>query len=457
MEGLTPMKLPARPTHPIPSAGSTRLTHPTRRHILGAVPVLGVLAACGTSESAAPASKSAAPVLLRVTSWLVEQPSVETYNKELFAPFKQVNPQTTLTQEAMAFSVYPDKIQAYAASGDMPDILEVSYAWFPEWIKVGLLENLDALIKRDKINPADYDKTVTGMGKWPYDKGPTYSWWTMMSAGCLYVNKSMFDREGQKYPDDTWTWDTAVDVAKKMTKPGQQWGLQLASYWEGMLYSFGAKILSDDSTKSLLDSPESIKGHQFWADLFLKHKVSPTSQDLKDANVSGDSFAAGKVAMYLHSSYRLGQALRPQIKDFQWDIAPMPKGPAGRAALISGNPSHTLAAAGKNKERAWEFLRWWIAKQNWRQVTLPGNTPTRVAAAKEWVEEQKKEPAPKNIAYVLETTQTFGKRNVTGIRYAEWHDKVWSAAYNAINTGQAPVEQTLKEATAQINRILSGQ
>src|SRR4051812_1063457 len=135
-----------------------------------------------------------------------------------------------------------------------------------------------------------------------------------------------------------------------------------------------------------------LKAHQFWADLFLKHKVSPTSQDLKDAGVSGDAFIGGKIAMMLHSSYRIGQALRPMIKDFDWDIAPMPKGPAGRAALISGNPSHALSPMGKNKERAWEFLRWWIARQNWRQVVLPGNTPTRIAAAREWVDEQKKQP-----------------------------------------------------------------
>ena len=68
---------------------------------------------------------------------------------------------------------------------------------------------IDAVIKRDRINLADYDKTVTGMGKWPYEKGPTFSWWTMMGIGIFYYNKSMFDREGQKYPDDSWTWDQA--------------------------------------------------------------------------------------------------------------------------------------------------------------------------------------------------------------------------------------------------------
>src|SRR2546423_5964623 len=116
----------------------------SRRRILGsgAALVAGtVAAACGTSQTGTAPAKSAAPVSLRITSWLVEQPSVDTYNKELFAPFKDVAPNTTLTQEATAFAAYPDKVQAYAASGDMPDILEVSYAWFPEWIKVGLLEN----------------------------------------------------------------------------------------------------------------------------------------------------------------------------------------------------------------------------------------------------------------------------------------------------------------------------
>jgi multiple sugar transport system substrate-binding protein len=430
----------------------------SRRRAIGGGALLAsgaLLAACGGEQASTSAAKNAAPVNLRMTSWLVAQGSLDVYAKDLLAPFKEVAPQTTISLETIPNAVYADKIQAYSAGGDMPDIIEVSYAWFPEWIKLGFLESLDPLIKRDKINPAEYDKTVTGMGKWPYDKGTQYSWWTMMSAGCFYINKALFDREGQKYPDDTWTWDQAAEVAKRMTRPGQQWGLKLASYWEGVIYAHGGQILNEEGTKCLLDQPGAIKGHQFWADLFLKYKVTPTSDDLKQAGVSGDEFTAGKVAMFLHSTYRIGEEFRPKIKDFDWDIVPMPKGPGGRAALISGNPSHGVAKVGKDKERSWEFLRWWITKQNPQQVVLPGNTPTRLAAAKDWVEVQKKMGQPKNIGYALETTQTFGKRNVSGVRYAEWHDKIWKDAYTAINNGQAPVEQTLKEATVKINQILT--
>jgi multiple sugar transport system substrate-binding protein len=376
-------------------------------------------------------SKNAAPVNLRVTSWLVEQPSVETYDKHLIDPFRREAPQTSVTVERTSFATYPEKLQAYGASGDLPDVIEVSYAWFPEWVKLGWLDNLDNVIKRDRINLADFDKTVIGMGKWPYDKGSTYSWWTMMGIGTFYYNKSIFDREGQRYPDENWTWDQAVEVGKKLTKPGQQWGLQLGSYEASMLYSFGGQIVNDEATKSLLDQPGSVRAHQFWADLFLRHKVSGTSAEFREAGVQGDAFAAGRIGMYLHGSYQIGR-FRKDIKDFQWDLAPLPKGSAGRAVLISGNPSHALASQGKNKDRAWEFLRWWVTKQNHNQVVLPGNTPTRLAAAKEWTEEQKKEAAPKNIAVVTEGAQKYGKRAVTGERYAEWN-KVWTDTRSEIN------------------------
>jgi multiple sugar transport system substrate-binding protein len=426
----------------------------SRRGALGAVPAAGVLAACGRGAETPPPAPSAAPATLRVTSWLLTPPSVEAYTKHLIEPFKQESPNTTITVEGTAFAAYPEKLQAYGASGDLPDLMEVSYAWFPEWVKLGWLENLDARIKRDKINAADYDKTVVGMGKWPYDKGPTYSWWTMMGIATFFYNKALFDREGQRYPDESWTWDQAVEVAKRLTRPGQQWGLHVGSYEWSLLYAYGASVLNEDATKCLLDSPNSIRVHQFWADLFLKHKVSGTSQEYQDAGATGDVFAAGKVGMYLHGSYPIGR-YRADIKDFPWDVAPVPRGPAGRAVQISGNPSHALAAPGKQKDRAWEFLRWWIAKQTARQVVLPGNTPTRLGAAREWTEEQKKEPAPRGIAFVTEGAQASGKRAETGVRNAEWN-KVLTDTWSAIHAGRVTPEQGLREATQQIDRILKG-
>lgn len=311
------------------------------------------------------------------------------------------------------------------------------------------------LIREAKIRPADYNQSILGMGKWPFDQGASHSWFTMMGIGAFYVNQSMFAREGLKVPDETWTWEQAVDVARRLTRPGQQWGLQIGSYEQSLIFAYGGQILNEEGTKSRLDQPASIKAHQFWADLFLKHRVSGTSAEFREAGVQGDAFAAGRIGMYLHSSYQIGR-FRQDIKDFQWDVVPLPKGPAGRAVMVSGNPSHTLSATGKHKDRAWEFLRWWIGTQNHKQVVLPGNTPTRLAAARQWIEEEKKSPPPQSIALVLEGAQQHGKRATLGRRWPQW-SPVWTQASNAILAGNVPTEQALREATQQIDRILMGQ
>lgn len=57
---------------------------------------------------------------------------------------------------------------------------------------------------------------------------------------------------------------------------------------------------------------------------------------------------------------------------------------------------------------------------------------------------------------MLEGAQKHGKRAVTGVRYAEWN-KVWTDTRSAINAGRVPVEQGLRDATQQIDRILKGQ
>lgn len=408
-----------------------------------------------TAPASAAAAPNGAPVTLRLTSWLTQQTSQDVYQHQLIQPYQQATPGTALTLETIPFAGYGDKITAYNASGDAPDLLEVSVDWFPQWAKQGWLAKLDSLVDAAKINRADYNSTVMGSGRWPNGTGPTYSWWTMMGVGTFYYNKALFDAAGQAYPDGTWTWDQARAAAQRLTKPGQQWGLQLGYYQEGVIYSFGGQILDPAGDKCLLDQPGSANAHQFWADLFLKYKVSATGAEFKAAGVQGniDPFAAGHVGMYLHGSYQIGP-FRQSIKGFDWDVAIPPKGSAGSAAMIAGNPSHALAAAGKHQDRAWDFLRWWVSNQTPEQVVLPGNLPTRLVAANAWTKEQQQEAAPKDVALVADVAQKFGKPEPIGPHGSDW-GKVWSKAQSAILSGQQPVAQALQAATAQIDAILA--
>ncbi len=46
----------------------------------------------------------------------------------------------------------------------------------------------------------------------------------------LWYNKTMFDEAGLDYPDESWTWETLADAARKLTKEdGSQYGFSSAA------------------------------------------------------------------------------------------------------------------------------------------------------------------------------------------------------------------------------------
>ena len=82
----------------------------------------------------------------------------------------------------------------------------------------------------------------------------------------------MFDAAGIAYPDDTWTWDTLVDVGKKLTLDtngdGQtdQWGFytettDMENYWSSLVWQNGGDIVSADRTQTLLGSRPGDRRH----------------------------------------------------------------------------------------------------------------------------------------------------------------------------------------------------
>ena len=163
----------------------------------------------------------------------------------------------------------------------------------------------------------------------------------------LYYNKAMFDAAGIPYPDDTWTWDTLVDVGKQLTldKDGDgqtdQWGFytettDMENYWSELVWQNGGDIVSADRTKTLLGTDEAIGGIQQLQDLIYTHKIMPPASVTA---ILGDAFEQGQAAMESNGSWLVPTHLAAGI---DLGIAPLPAGPAGDATSI--NPTGVVVA-----------------------------------------------------------------------------------------------------------------
>jgi multiple sugar transport system substrate-binding protein len=358
-----------------------------RRHLhelLAATAVTAVLvAACGGSaattapttaptaappsgEASAPASATVAPSDAGYTG----PPATITYSiwgdpqeiknqQAIVDAFHAANPNITVKVDVSDWEPYWDKLQTGIAGGAAPDVFAMDGPLFPDYQSRDVLLDLKPYIDRDGYDlgqladqaVADFT-TAGGQFGLPRD----------LNVVALYYNKKMFDAAGIPYPDDTWDWAKLVEVAKQLTLKGadgkvKQWGLytettDMENYWSELVWQNGGDIISADKKTSLVGSDQAAGGLQFLQDLVWKDKVIPDPA-VWPAD-SGDAFEQGKAAMEANGSWLVATHLAAGI-DF--GIAPLPKGPAGRATSI--NPTGAVVYKGtKNPDAAWQFVKY---------------------------------------------------------------------------------------------------
>jgi len=156
-----------------------------------------------------------------------------------------------------------------------------------------------------------------------------------------------------------WTWDKLRDCALRITKHGsdgrpEQLGVQIPTFPHNayILWAYGGEILSPDGKHCLLNSPECVRAYQFLADLRWKDRVAPTPSQ---GALSAFGFESGKLGM---SFDWMGMAprYRKAVKSFEWDICPVPDGPAGRTSILKGNQL-VMYRECEHPDMAWRFMR----------------------------------------------------------------------------------------------------
>jgi multiple sugar transport system substrate-binding protein len=280
-------------------AVQTRRTRRTRRAVLGsaAAGAAGLLAACGTSEPQGGANPTAgAPQ--GTASYLVHMapgPRVEQY-KRLAALYKEKNPKATIDVLFLGQGEqHSTKLVAMASAGDAPETTYVAGYNLVEFAERGMLQGLDPLVARDKIDLKTFFEKTIELSRWTVNgKQQLFAIPLHPNPAALFYNKDLFAKRGVKTPDGTWTWDTLLDTARKLAstdEPAIEAPFEPIALW-ATVRSHGGDILDKDWKKYTLDQPAGIAAIQWIADLALRHRVAvPRSQ------VPAFPFTQGKVAM----------------------------------------------------------------------------------------------------------------------------------------------------------------
>ena len=373
-------------------------------------------------------------------------------NQALVTEFEQQHPGIKVriqnvpgSREAM------QKLQTMVAAGTPPDVMALHGAYYLPFASKGALADLQPYLDKDQdFNLVDIYPRLLDICRW---QGKLFSLPRYTSVLALVYNKAIFDAAGLPYPGkgQSWTWDDYRQTCKKLTTGAgaeQRWGAYL-DFYDTRLYPWlwqsNANIMGEDRKRCVIDSPEAVEALSFVRDLRLKDGFCPPTT-AGERNEGLNMFMSGKVAMYMDGPWDV-QALLKQ-PTLQWDIAPLPA--RKKAATLLGTENYAIAAASKHPQEAWELFKFLLSPH-----------------AQEYMASQlEKMPSRKSVAegaYLSAAAKYDRKVFVDAIGYGQTPPNIpqWAEVshylkdqFDLIWVGKKGVEQGLKDAAGDMNRVL---
>lgn len=328
--------------------------------------------AANAQSTVAPAASSEeiAPATIKFASWAQRGDNKDV---DWIYAFQRKYPTLQVDYIAVTEGNYSEKLNAMIAANAAPDVILAWECDIGRFAKNKAIDPLDDYISR--TDAFKTDDLVPSVASFNNTLGATYGLPWCMAVEILYYNKDMFDKASVAYPTNDWTWQQFEDAAKKLTivQDGKtvQWGVDALSFgglWYAIMGSAGDNIVDGSGKLTLGEGAK--KALQWQADLTLKYKVSPPPA--ASGTNAVDLFSAGKAAMTRLGNWMI-QTYRP-IKDFKWDIAPLPKGERQYTNLHTG--LFTINAQSKVKDAAWKFIEYSMSDEGQELISKMGTNPS---------------------------------------------------------------------------------
>lgn len=247
------------------------------------------------------------------------------------------------------------KLQQAVASDTAPDVTMLERAYVQMFADSEVLEDLAPYLEGSGISADDFTAGLMGHS---YFNDQLVSLPLNRSTPILHVNKTLLDEQGLKVPT---TWEELKNAANALVvKEGgeyKRYGLTMPYdtwYPIAKISQSGGRFFNEESTSvGFVDNGVGQEVFSYLKDLQGTGALYyPPAQD--SGNIVNSMFVEGKVGMMFQSTGSIG-GLSSSV-DFDYVTAFLPKN--DQFANPTGGANVAMLAGSKNKEAAWEFIRW---------------------------------------------------------------------------------------------------
>jgi multiple sugar transport system substrate-binding protein len=341
-----------------------------------------VVAACGgddndksSSTSKPAANANALKKGTTVNFWIMPNgPQPKADMEKTVKPFEQQTG-VKVNVEVVGWDVQLDRIKNAAVSGQGPDVTQAGTTQVPFFAALGGFEDLSSRIS--EIG----GKSAYAPGVWQttqlQGQDGTYAvpWFT--EARAIYYRKDVLEKAGidpaTAFTDTNAFQQTLQTIKEKVPtiggKPISPFGMpgkkafDLVHHVMPFVWDNGGAELSDDASKSTINSAEAEKGVDFVAQL-VKQGLFDKSMLERDGTQVENQFKGGRLAVWIGGPWVLSTINRTDDKNWvkaareNVGVAAMPTGPAGKAFTFVGGSNLMMYKSSQNKNEAWALMKY---------------------------------------------------------------------------------------------------
>ena len=207
----------------------------------------------GTTQAEGSSADSQGEVTLKISWW--GNQNRHDYTQKILDKYTELHPNVKFEAMPSGWDGYFDKLSTQAASGTMPDIVQMDYLYITTYAKNNSLADLQPYVDNGTIDVSGISDEVVNAGKIDDKLAGIVG-----STGCLAVgyNPDVFKEAGMEEPNASgnWTWDDFVKTAKEVKEKTGKLGVtstgvvddtNLFNFW---VRQHGEQLFSDDN-KSL--------------------------------------------------------------------------------------------------------------------------------------------------------------------------------------------------------------
>lgn len=335
--------------------------------------------------------------------------------------------------------------QAALAAGDPPNVSMFEQSRGAAFVDARALEPLGPYFEKteglsfDDFFPAVretaiYNDTIYGI---PYNT----------STPLLYYNKELFEEAGLEGPPETW--DDLLDYSYTLKEELDVYGIDFYSWgwlFEAWIGQNGARIMNEEGTEFVFNSPEAVEAMEFTQDMVHEHDVAVYGS----GGEGYDMFFSEQLAMVQRSTAALQSNL--ESADFEMGVAVQPYNTERYVPIGGANFFMFDTGTQEEKDASWEFLTYLIEAENFAEFAIEtGYMAAKYDAYESEMLQEHFENEPR--AHVTYEQLDYAHPRPQVPFWGEIHSELgW--LFDQMFTEQADVEEALDEVVETGDRLM---